>query len=212
MSKESQTSAASSHVQPGAKCLLSVLDRHFMVEILGVEHDTLRVSFPGVDYPVDGMKVDLEFHDNTGFFCYHSNVLQGPQKRGDGIVLTMPEKCTRNEHRESCRVSTDLIVQVRDQVHLRKYNAHLRNLSAGGARIESEAAFELDTTIEMYLSLPGEPVATILGRVIHVGELANVCGHSMWLYGVRFLGLEADQQNAIVHYIWKRLRELYTVP
>ena len=92
MSKESQTSAASSHVQPGAKCLLSVLDRHFMVEILGVEHDTLRVSFPGVDYPVDGMKVDLEFHDNTGFFCYHSNVLQGPQSGATALC----SRCPRN--------------------------------------------------------------------------------------------------------------------
>jgi len=198
--------------RPDDACLLTVMDGHYMVKVLEVTDVHVRVSFPGMDYPVEGMPVELEFHDDRGFFCYQTEVIQGPRRAGDGVLLRCPTECARNEHREFCRVPTDLAAQVRDQIHLRKYTAPLWNLSCGGALINTDAAFDLGTTVELTMSLPSEPELTLLGHVMHVSRLGQERPGPTWVYGIRFLALDSDQQKALTSYIWRRLKEIYALP
>lgn len=193
----------------GTRCLLNVMGGHFLVKILEVGKDTMRVSFPGKDYPVENVRVDLEFHDDTGFFYYSTEVVKGPSEIGDGVILRRPTKLQRNLHRESCRVTTDLTVQVKDQVHVRKYDAALIDISGGGALVESEAPFDFSTTVELTLSLPGEPTHVILGQVIHVpGHVGHERGPAQ-IFGIRFIDVDPEARRSISRYIWQRLQALY---
>ena len=71
----------------GNLCLLSVMRQYFMVEIVEVGEQSLKLSFPGRDYPVEGMPVDLQFHDKTGFYSYPSVVMRGPDSADSGIEV-----------------------------------------------------------------------------------------------------------------------------
>ena len=197
-------------IREGSSCLLSVMSQYFMVDLVAVGEETIRVSFPGRDYPIEGMAVDLEFHDSNGFNSYRTHVVLGPDKAVGSIVLARPAEPIRNQHRDSCRVPTDLTVQVKDQIHLRRYDAPLVNLSAGGALLGTDAPFDFSTTVEIALSLPGEATHTVLGHVVHIAEPPpEAHGQGGRLVGVRFVGLDPSVTRSLTRFIWQRLRELY---
>ncbi|MCL4216746.1 MAG: PilZ domain-containing protein [Candidatus Hydrogenedentes bacterium] len=202
-------SKAKSDLKTGNQCLLHVLNQHFLVEITEVSERSVRVSFPGMDYPVDGMLVSLEFHDKDGFNNYDAIVVEGPQIQAGTILLRRPTQSTRAQHRDSCRVATDLTVQIKDQIHIRRFDASLINLSAGGALLETAAEFDSNTTLEMTLSLPGESTYTVLAQILHVNDTGSRHGECSRVYGVRFISPDAQAVRSIRNYIWRRLRELY---
>jgi len=196
-------------IRKGNRCLVSLMGRHFMVEVVEVEKDTISVTFPGCDYPPDGVFVHLEFHDPEGFTHYHTEVVRGPQSREDLLVLSKPGEPKRNVHRDTFRVPTDLTVQVRDQVHVRKYDALLLDISAGGCLLQTDAPFDFDTSIEITLSLPGEATHTILGQIIHIAETGSRHDGPSRVFGVKFVGVPSDAASSIGRYVWLRLRDLY---
>lgn len=209
MALEHATGTPRTELSKGSQCLLQVLGQHFLVDVLDVADETIRVSFPGHDYPVAGMQVSLEFHDAEGFNCYTSEVLTGPEAKTNSMVLRRPSAARRTHHRRSFRVPTDLTVQVKDQVHVRRYDAALLDLSSGGVLLDTVAPFDFSTTIEVTMSLPGETTHTVLGKIVHIGESPDNPGSGSKLLGVRFLSLSPQVINSITRYIWMRLRELY---
>lgn len=199
----------SSRLQKGMAGLLNVTGQHFQVIILDVGPDTVRVTFPGKDYPIEGISATLELHDETGFFYYPLEVVQGPSNDSQGILLRQLPNARRNTHRASFRAPTDLTVRVKEQVHIRRYDAALVNISGGGALLRTEAPFDFSSLIEMTVSLPGERQWVILGQVIHIAESVSRDNVKNRFVGVRFLDLDPDVQDAIMGYVWQRMRELY---
>jgi len=187
------------------------MNQLFLVDILEVQPTSVRVSFPGMDYPVEGMNADMEFHDKYGVNAYETTVLEGPRSGVEGIRLAYPRRKKRERHRDWCRVPTDLTVQVKDQIHFRRYDAALINLSAGGALIRTDAPFDLDTTIEMFISLPGEPMHRVLGRVVHINRPESDANQGSIAIGIEFVSPDRKVVESIVKYIWRRLREMYNV-
>jgi len=210
MAKEPGAFGRQRNLQKGESCLLKVMDEYYLVHILETTKTTLRVSFPGRDYPVAGMTVTLEFHDEKGFDYYEAEVLEGPSADHEWIVLTKPPSGRRSRHRDWCRVPTDLTVQVKDWAHPRRYDASVKDLSAGGLLIESSAPFDLDTTVEVTLSLPNQPTHTALARVVHILQPPAPTGNSSRLFGLQFINLEPVVGHAIALYVWSRLEELYS--
>ena len=66
------------------------MDQRFMVGILSVTPETVRVSFPMNHFPAPGMRVELEFHDAQGYTSYESEVIETPATVGDGLLLVHP--------------------------------------------------------------------------------------------------------------------------
>lgn len=182
-----------------------------MVKIVDVTNDTIRVTFPGIDYLVAGMLLDLEFHDLTGFSYYQARVLEGPRKVGDGILLEKPSDAKRIRHRDSCRVSTDLSAELNDQAHVKTHPARIKNLSTSGALIETEAHFELDTPLEVKLTLPDNTTHDIIVQIVHVNDMAQSESEPVHSYGTRFVGYEPGTGRDITRYIWAQLKTLYPV-
>ncbi|MCC6143375.1 MAG: hypothetical protein IT368_06180, partial [Candidatus Hydrogenedentes bacterium] len=86
------------HFRKGGQCLLILMGQRFLVTILSVEQDRFLLSFPACDFPIDGMHVDLEFHDEDGYVRYESEVLLGPAEAGDGVVVKRPVHLHFNRH------------------------------------------------------------------------------------------------------------------
>lgn len=193
----------------GVNCLLTVTDRHFVVEIVELNEETIRVSFPGIDYPIAGMLVDIEFHYLSGFSYYQTKVVEGPQREGDGIVLVRPAESTHIQHRDSCRVPTDLTGELKISGGDESFEAKLINLSSGGAMIETAGEFEVGAALELTLTLPDEPTHTFSTQVLHVGGVSGAPDHEIRRYGTRFTGHEPGAGRSMTRFIWGRLRELY---
>lgn len=194
----------STGIKVGASCLVSFMGKHYLVRILELDAKTMKLSFPGRDYPIEGLTVHLEFHDETGIDCYSTEVLGGPSTDSPTIIVQRPPERERHQHRAFWRVSTDLTVQIKDQVHIRRYDASVVNLSQGGALLRTDAPFELDNTVEMTLSLPGYPAHAIYGTVVHINTGAS--NRNGALIGVRFLNVEPPVSRNITDYIWSQMR------
>lgn len=196
-------------IEKGAECLLNFVGRHFKSRILEVGPDTFRVAFPGRDYPVPGLNIVLEFHDDLGFYYMPTSVVEGPHVKPGGITVRKVADVKRSTHRDSFRVTTDLTVRVRDHIHVRRYDAALVNISAGGALLRSDAPWEFDSTLEITLSLPGEQLYTLLGQVIHVATCPRSGQQLERMFGVKFIGVDPEIERAVTSYIFARLPELY---
>ena len=196
-------------IEKGAECLLNFVGRHFKSRILEVGPETFRVTFPGRDYPVPGLNIVLEFHDDLGFYYMPTLVVEGPQNQPGGITLRKAAEVKRSTHRDSFRVPTDLTVRVRDHIHVRRYDAALVNISAGGALLRSDAPWDFSSTLEITLSLPGEPLYTLLGQVMHIATCTRCGQQPERVFGVKFIGIDPEIERAVTRYIFTRLPELY---
>jgi c-di-GMP-binding flagellar brake protein YcgR len=198
-------------LQKGNSCLLTAMGQHFLVEVLDIGQERVRVSFPGSDYPVQGMMVDLEFHDKSGFNRYRAEIIAGPQETEDeGIVLSLPRAASRSQHRDSCRVPTDLTVQLKSAERPRWFTGSLLNISAGGALVETEATFGIGATAQLMLSLPGEPNRELVTEVVHVNDAVEKRrDDERHVVGLRFVSPDRTVAESLTRYIWKRLRDLY---
>lgn len=192
-------------LQVGKACLLCVTGRHFMVEILDIDGDEVHISFPVRDFLVPGMSIMLEFHEPDGYLECCTQVLREPRERGENAVLRFPERSYWNAHRDSNRVNTDLMVHLREANHPRRYDGELKNLSTGGALIRTRAPLAIPFAIELTLSLPGEPIQYLRGRVVHEGGSGCARDAQFRVLGIRFVEMPGDTHDAIARYITERL-------
>ena len=192
----------------GDQFLMNVTGRNFMVDVLSVEAGTMRVAFPGIDYPVEGMLVDVELHDAEGFSYFQTEVVRGPLADGDGVVLRIPDIAQRSTHRDSARVPTDLdvILTADEETGIR---GKLRNLSSGGAFVEAGVRFSEGASVSMEVEIPGVGRKLVDIQILHVTEPRATDLGPVYSYGTRFTGYEPGAGRALTQYLWDRLAELY---
>ena len=196
-----------SHAIPdGAHCLLRVMGQQFWIRVTESGDDAMRVSFPGLDYPLEGMQIELELHEEGGYRVFNTHMIGRGETLEEGIVLAPPQERQQRTHRSAIRVDTQLPVIVKDQVSLKKHEGTLINLSQGGALFTTEAPFDFDSTIEMTLTLPGEPAYTFMGQVRHVDSARGATHRQI---GIRFISPESVAMTAVEQYIVTQLRALY---
>ncbi len=204
-----QLEEAASDIRKHNRALLFCLGEYFMVSIENTDEDGFGVTFPGLDYPVSGLWVTLDFHDEDGVNSYSCKVLTGPLERDGGLRLSNPTQLKRVVYRSSFRAPTDLTVQVKEQAHVRRYDAALVNLSAGGALIRTRVAFEFESVVDIILNLPDEPNHTLSCEVVHISREAGGSGHDLTHYGLKFIRPDSAVTRSIENYVARRMRELY---
>jgi len=200
------TESAQSGLDVGTQCYVRAMGRRFLVTVLGLSEDTLWVSFPPSDYPIAGMGVDVEVHDDQGFSCYHTRVAIGPRGTTDGMVLQRSGGVHYLRHRRSWRVPIKLAVSM-DMEDGRSFRGTLLNLSAEGALIETTAALQVGDGLTVTVALPGVTVHRINARVIR--EEAPAGPARLLQVGLWFTDMPAEARRALTVYLWKRMRELY---
>ncbi|MFM1919890.1 MAG: PilZ domain [Candidatus Hydrogenedentota bacterium] len=197
------------HFTKGQRCILLIMDERFLATVLSVKDDQLRVSYPSAHFPIEGMYVLLEFHDEDGYSLYESEVLETPRDHGDGLVLRMPHANRRTSHRRTWRVPADLVAQLKDHVHPKRHEARVTNISAGGMQIETDADLGIGHNIDLDVELPGRGKHRLLGAVAHVMVAEDARNRHLSVAGVRFINPEPETSRAITEYIWKQVHKLH---
>ncbi len=192
------------HIQVGNRCFVVLLEQRYLVTLLKVTDDILRVSFPMGEFPVEGMTVLLEFHDDLGFTTYVCEVLEAPKAPGDGLLLRMAPGGVMSRHRSFWRVPVKLRGEMKDQVHPRRHPVTILDLSAGGLLVKADEAVKVGEVVDVKLALPGIESESITCKVIHT----PVSEDGGRLFGCEFIGPDPVVLETITTFIRKRLREL----
>jgi c-di-GMP-binding flagellar brake protein YcgR len=208
MLNELHLDAGHAHFIEGNRGLLLLMGQRFLVSILSVTPDTVRVSFPVQDFPMEGMYVNLEFHDDLGYATYESEVIASPKEPGDGLLLRRPPDAVRTHHRSSWRVAADFHVEMKGHVHPRRYDAPVINISGGGMLVRSDAPLNFGDSVDITFDLPGDSRKTALAQVVHLNVPSESQG-GVPLVGLRFISPDAALTKAITMYIWRRLRQTH---
>ena len=191
----------------GNRCLLLIMGQRFLVSIQNVTESTIAVSFPVRDFPVEGMRVDLEFHDMEGFTRFESEVLTAPRELGDYLVIRRPPSYVRNYHRGSWRVSVDFKVELKGHVHPRRINVPVINISTGGILVLTDSEMEVNDMLEAALPIPELSGEKMTCKVAHrAPEPQSVDG--LVQMGCTFVSPDPTSTKAIATYISNRLKEL----
>ncbi|NJL72713.1 MAG: PilZ domain-containing protein [Candidatus Competibacteraceae bacterium] len=205
MSVSDMTASIDELLKPGSRCLLVLMGKRFLVSVLHTSATEIRVSFPIQDFPIAGMRVDLEFHGDRGYAHCETEVLEATGEIGEGLLLKRPAASLWNQHRTSWRVPVSLKATYKSHVHPRRVEAEVINLSAGGLLLLTTHALEHGENVDIELNLGGRAMA-LLGQVAHVAapqESGEVP------VGIRFISTDAVDREQISNYVWRRLREVY---
>lgn len=208
MSTPARNADHGSHFVEGSRALLVLMGHRFLVTLLHEDREHLRVTFPVQDFPMEGMYVTIEFHDDLGYSSYETEVLQSPAQPGDGLLLKRPSESSRTHHRSSWRVAADFTVQLKSHVHPRRVEAPVINVSAGGMLVRTDMALSMDDNVDLEFNLPGDSLKKALAKVVHV-HVPDLSKGELPLVGLQFVGIEPAMSKAITHYIWRRLRQLH---
>jgi len=192
------------HIQVGNRCFVVLLEQRYLTTILKVDDDILRLSFPMREFPVEGMSVLLEFHDDLGFTTYVCEVVDAPKEPGDGLRVRMAPGGVKSRHRSFWRVPVKLEATMKDQVHPRRHPITVRDLSAGGVLAQADVPVNVGDVVDINLSLPAIESENITCKVVHTPEAENSNG----LFGCEFIAPDPVVLEVITAYIRKRLREL----
>lgn len=191
----------------GNRCLLLIMGQRFLVSIQKVTENAIEVSFPVRDFPVEGMRVDLEFHDMEGFTRFESEVLTAPKELGDFLVLRRPPAYVRNYHRGAWRVPVDFKAEIKGHVHPRRLNVPVVNLSTGGILVLTDSEMEVNDMLEAALPIPDLAGEKMTCKVVHrAPESQNIDG--LVQMGCTFVSPDPTALKAIANYISSRLKEL----
>lgn len=200
---EAQTT---SPLHVGNECFMVVMDHRYFVEILGITTDTVWVSFPASNYPIEGMGAELQFHTPDGCSTFHTRVAKGPEKKGDGVILQRAEASTYLKHRRSWRVTCDLPVMINSLSEARLHEAHLVDLSAEGALVESQSEFEPGDLLNVSFTLPQHPTRALRARVIHYDPPTMLRSGKL---GLKFTEVPPDSRESLTVFLYREIRERY---
>jgi c-di-GMP-binding flagellar brake protein YcgR len=201
-------SEEATHFTEGTRALLILMGQRFLVTVLNANTDTLRVSFPVQDFPLEGMYVNLEFHDDLGYVTYETEVIESPKQPGDGLLIRRPPESVRTHHRTAWRVSADFRVEIKGHVHPRRYEAPVINLSSGGLLVRTDAPLNFGDNVDVEFNLTDEHRHRALAQVMHVNVLEKSQG-GIPLVGLKFVNPDPELTKSVTHYIWRRLRQTH---
>lgn len=208
MPMDSSVVESGAHFIEGNRGLLLMMGHRFLVTILSTSPETVRVSFPVQDFPMEGMYVNLEFHDELGYATYESEVIASPREPGDGLLLRRPPESLRTHHRTSWRVAADFRVEMKGHVHPRRYDAPVINVSAGGLLIRTDAPLNVGDNLDLSFDLTGDGRKSALGEVMHL-NVPEASRGGIPLVGLRFVSPDPALTKSVTNYIWRRLRQMH---
>lgn len=191
---------------PGNRAMLVLMGQRYLVTVQSVDDGRINLTFPAQDFPIDGMQIEIEFHNADGFVRYETEVLEGPRGPGDGVTVKRPDAVQQLRHRTRWRVKADFEAKVKDHVHPRVHQVPVLNVSAGGMLIRTVAALKLGDGVDLAFEVPGGGAVKVVGEVVHVEKLDGSGGHSR-VVGIRFVSLDVGDQQMLTHYVWRRIRE-----
>ena len=197
------------HFRKGERFILLIMGDRYLVSVLDVEPERLRVSYPSAHFPVEGMYVILEFHDDEGYSTYESEVLETPREPGDGLILRRPHADRRASHRRAWRVASDFKAVIKDHVHPQRHEVTVTNVSAGGMQIATEVDLGIGHNLDIEFDLPGRGRHKVLGAVVHLMVEDAPQRKAETRAGIRFINPDNETTKAMIEFIWLQVHRLH---
>jgi len=134
-------------------------------------------------------------------------VVSGPRKPGDSMILRRMASLTHKHHRRGWRVPLNAVTQLRKPFDATGYRALLVDVSSEGALVETGGRFEVGDVVEFPLCLPLQSSHVVTGRIVRRDERALPEGPQR--YGLLFVDTPPPAREALTRFIWGQIRRLY---
>ena len=193
------------YLKKGNEAYLRLMGRRFLVEVLAVANDTISISFPGGNYPIEGLGVTLEFHEPNGVVSYHTQVIAGPRGEGEGMVLQRAVSVTRMQHRRAWRVPVNVKMSLRKRGQRLPRKVLVIDISAEGVLIETNAPLAFEDLTDLRLTLPKLPVHVVAARVVRL-EPADPARKQGPRFALLFVDVAPETRRLLTYYVWSQLR------
>lgn len=196
----------SEHLKKGREAFLRIGDQVYLSEILGAAKKQIWVSFPDTDPPSTGDGVTLEVHEEDGFVRYHTHVAATADPTS-GLTLERAQTSGLLKHRQSFRVPYTVEIGVESEIPAAISKARLIDISEQGARVESEAKWEVGEPLTLQISLQQMPALPFPARIVYANPPMNLGGKPQ--YGFRFSELPSDSRRMLTEFLAKEIAERY---
>ena len=193
----------SGNISEGRTAYIRYRGKIVSVSISAVAADTVAVVFPrDTRPPVVGSGVELEISDSHGEVSYHMQVVVGPDRLGDGMILQRASCVTPRQRRKSWRVDVGSNTRLRRRGLDVVFEAVLIDVSAEGALVECSERFAPMDVIELELRLPSQVTHIAPAKIVRKqkGRKSR--------YGVLFEELDKKARRSLTEYISHRLFEI----
>lgn len=193
----------------GKAGILVLRGKRFLCEIAEIDGDLVRLRFPLVDIPIEGMAAVLEFYDETGCTCFSACVVEVPEDETGRLVLRYSLGGARAINRAWWRVPGDFAVQIKHHVHPWQAWAPVNDIGLGGMQIETAMDLAEGDTLDVLFSLPGTTaIEKAMAEAAHVSP-SVIDERGTRQIGLRFLCLDARLRTQLKEYLKSRVRSLY---
>ena len=200
----------SNPIVAGNTAYLSIMGERFLVQILGVEGNSIWVSFPGACYPLNGMGGRLEFHRPDGMSAYNVQVLRYAESQGSGIILERSESAEHRTHRTAWRIPVDITAAVQLPDSDYRFSVVMENISADGTLLRAHPVLAIRTSLRMVFSLDREHGEQLVeGRVCYAQEAGAMTSPPVQHYGIRFTNMSADTRRLLTLFLYHHIRKIY---
>lgn len=197
-------------IRIGNKGYLCLMENRFLVEILGVDHNQIWVSFPGINYPIAGAGGRLEFHSESGYLAYNVQVLRYADRPGQGIILDRSESADQRTHRTTWRIPTDIAMVFRTPESSQTFPAVMEDLSADGCQMRAEPLLSVRTPVELTFALDRQHGTQVLeARVCYVQDTTGLQSPEGLRYGLRFTRVPPATKRLLTLFLYHHVRRLY---
>ncbi len=127
------------------------------------------------------------------------------------LILKQPKQFFKIQRRDYVRIETMLSVDYsiendEESKDLCVLHVSSRDISGGGIAIIERKVLPVDTIVNLNIHLPEENLE-IKGKVVRWGEVDTSPTKKYWM-GVQFINISERERQKIIHYIFKRQREL----
>ncbi|MBI2421462.1 MAG: PilZ domain-containing protein [Candidatus Hydrogenedentes bacterium] len=193
----------------GRSGYLVIEGERYLVEVLGVRGGEIWVSFPTAGFPPPGIGAELEFYSETGSIIYHTQVLRGPERPNDGVLLERSETAEQKQHRNSWRVPTDFKVTFYLGDQEESHTAYMENISTGGMQLRMGLNLPLRQELLIGFALSDGYFHRARAKVVYAAEASPLHQLPPMQYGVEFTDIHIGARRSIMMYMYKRIRQLY---
>lgn len=185
-------------------------------QILNLDQERLLIALPisqGHFVPVrPGSDILVRVLKKDAAYEFEATVLERVDEDSvnKGLLLPMPEKMFRAQRRGDVRVEVTVPIEILiyDQPtadQWRTIPGRTIDLSAGGARIETEEEFNGTFRFEIIIKLPGHEPMRLPCRYIRGGR---VLGLSRYWTAVRFEPIKERDQRQILKFVFRKQQDL----
>jgi len=166
------------------------------------DHITLHIPLENLEIALNTDLI-VSFWDEHSTYEFQSRTVTRKSPDLMSVQITRPSMLTKTVNRSFPRATLNATGSLQKEDEREKEKCQILDVSVGGARIQAQAAFNVQNHIKINLDIPGKNFYNLPGVIVWKKDLAGGVAE----YGVQFGHISIIRRNELSAYIQSKLSE-----